>query len=572
KEAKSAIETIILQLENRGIKVYGKDIPLFLEHPHQWQLNTILFLVGAIGLLTFLMSAVLVSQLMGAIMVSHTRQIGVLKATGATRFQVLKMYVLMLMIIGAVAGIIAVPLALIAGNGFAHFIAGILNFNIYTSPPFWIGVLLMLISISLPIIMSLFKILQGTGIPVRQALSDYGISQRIQPTSRWFNQLKIPHYLVLALRNSLRNRKRVFITVLTMALGVAIFSTGFDVRRSLWNFLSTMDREMNFDVQVIFNQSIDPDSAFAPCHGLENLEALAGWSGGTGRLETEVVGTEDGVGIVALPYNTEYIKPKVIEGKWLSGNNRPEIVLNQKAWSFYGTPSMGTMLNLETNGKILNVKLVGIIEQFALEKIYIDEEFFIQQTNSKRKVSHVLFVAKDDEYGKVIQLKKDIEDRIAGSTLQVASVMSHAEKLRVIYAHLNIILSTILILSFLVLLVSAVGMASATGINIWERTREIGVMRAIGATPEKILQIFVSEGMIVSLVSILLGLILAYPLSKVAAAFFGQLMLGEGSVLRYAFNPTGFWVTLVVTLVFGWIASRFPARNAIQVSTRGPGL
>ena len=93
-------------------------------------------------------------------------------------------------------------------------------------------------------------------------------------------------------------------------------------------------------------------------------------------------------------------------------------------------------------------------------------------------------------------------------------------------------------------------------------------MRAIGATPGKILQIFVSEGMIVSLVSILLGLILAYPLSKVAAAFFGQLMLGEGSVLRYAFNPTGFWVTLVVTLVFGWIASRFPARNAIQVSTR----
>ena len=62
--------------------------------------------------------------------------------------------------------------------------------------------------------------------------------------------------------------------------------------------------------------------------------------------------------------------------------------------------------------------------------------------------------------------------------------MSQAERSKIIYDHLNIILTLLAFLAMLVLVVSALGMASATGINIMERTREIGVLRAIGATPK----------------------------------------------------------------------------------------
>ena len=146
--------------------------------------------------------------------------------------------------------------------------------------------------------------------------------------------------------------------------------------------------------------------------------------------------------------------------------------------------------------------------------------------------------------------------------------MSDVEKVKVIFDHLNIILSVIVFLSFLVLLVSAIGMASATGINIGERTREIGVMRSIGATPKKIYSLFVSEGMIVSIISIGLGLLLSYPLSQLASVFFGNLMLGEEAVLTYAFSISGFIITIIVTIIFGWLASRIPARNAVKIPTR----
>jgi ABC-type antimicrobial peptide transport system permease subunit len=101
-----------------------------------------------------------------------------------------------------------------------------------------------------------------------------------------------------------------------------------------------------------------------------------------------------------------------------------------------------------------------------------------------------------------------------------------------------------------------------------ERTREIGVLRAIGATPKMIYGLFVVEGTIVGVVSVFLGLLLSWPLSILASSFFGTLMLGHGATLRLAFSVHGFWITLITTLLFGWLASRIPARNAISVSTR----
>ena len=179
-----------------------------------------------------------------------------------------------------------------------------------------------------------------------------------------------------------------------------------------------------------------------------------------------------------------------------------------------------------------------------------------------------MFVSKDKRYDKVMELKSEIEAAIAPSDLNILYVMSQAERVKVIYDHLNIILTIIVVLSLLVLIVSALGMASATGISILERTREIGVLRAIGATPKMIFQLFAAEGMITSIASILLGMLLAWPLSMAASVFFGKLMLGDGAALRYVFSGEGFVITLATTLVFGWLASRVPARRAIQITTR----
>lgn len=569
KEVQAAVDRLLDDFKSRGIRAATVTIPKFNEHPHQWQLDTLLFLQGGIGLLAFVMGAVLVSQLMASILAKQIRQIGVLKAIGATRRQVLTIYLIMVVALGLAAGALAMPLAVSSGYAFSYFVAGKLNFEILTRHlPVHVYVALVAATLLLPILLSLPAIMKGINVSVHDALSDYGIAPAGGAAAKKAAPSWMPRTLLLALRNSLRQKKRLLITVAAMALGVAIFSTGFNVRASLALLLADFNRSMKHDVQVVLKDQIARDQALAVFRGIKNVDRVETWSGGRGVLQSQVVSTDTGMGIVALPHDTDLFQPSIVAGRWLERSEEPEVVMNQQALELYGNPAIGSSQSLELGGHTRAVKLVGVVEELEKAKIYIDQAHYDAFANPDHRVNSLMFVAKDKGYDRVMALKGEIEAAIARSGLNILYVMSQAERVRIIYDHLNIILTTIVLLSLLVLMVSALGMASATGINILERTREIGVLRAIGATPKTIFALFVAEGMIASVASIALGLLLAWPLSQVAAIFFGKLMLGENTVLRYVFSVEGFLITAATTLVFGWMASRIPARRAIGVSTR----
>ncbi len=568
RDVQARVDELLAYLQAAGFRNVNATVPKFNEHPHQWQLNTLLLLQGGIGLLAFLMGAVLVSQLMASILAKQVRQIGILKAIGASRRQVLKIYLAMVLALGIAAGVIAIPSAVASGYAFSHFVAGKLNFEILTRQlPHHLYLLLAAASLLFPVLLSLPAILKGINVSVRDALTDYGVAPPAAGAEKagasW-----LPRGLLVALRNSLRQKKRLALTVAAMALGVAIFSTGFNVRSSLATLLADISSSMKHDVQVVLKDQMAPECVLPIFSGIDNLERIETWNGGRGELQSRIVATSSGVGIVALPYDTDLFRPRLVAGRWLRRSGRPEAVMNQQAIELFGNPRVGSSQSLDIGAQTLTVDLVGVIEELEKPKIYLDKDQYDAVANPQHHVNSLMFVAKDKDYGKVIALKRDIEAAIAPSELNILYVMSQAERVKVIYDHLNIILTTIVFLSLLVLVVGALGMASATGISIMERTREIGILRAIGATPAMIFRLFVAEGMITSIASIALGLLLAWPLSKVASFFFGNLMLGEGAALRYVFSVEGFAITLVTTLVFGWLASRIPAHRAVRVSTR----
>lgn len=569
-QVQAIANTILEDFVRAGIAVESFNIPKFNEHPHQFQLNTLLLLNGGIGLLALLMGTVLVSQLMGAILAQQMRQIGVLKAIGASRLQTLKIYLTMTLILGVAATVIATPLAVVSGYGFAKFVAKTLNFEILTtSLPLISYIYLIAAGLLLPVLLSLPALLKGTKVSVKEALSDYGINQNASADKAGtLTRLPLSQSMQLAFRNTLRRKKRLAITVATMALGVAIFSTGFNVRQALVVFLSDSRDAMKHDVQVVFKDPMPLEQALAPFQAIGNVGRIEAWNGGRGRLQTGVVATTGGIGVVALPYDTDLVKWEVIKGRWLQKSDELEVVVNQQALEALGNPVTGEYLSITIKDKPLKVKLVGVVKEFDLAKIYMDKDQYDAEVNPDHLTNSLMFVAADKDYDKIIALKKEIEQVIEPSGLGILYVMSKAERAKIIYDHLNIILTMIAFLALLVLVVSALGMASATGINIMERTREIGVLRAIGATPKMIYALFVTEGMVVSIVSIMFGLLLAWPLSVVASAFFGYLILGSGTPLNYAFSNPGLVITLLVTLSFGWLASRIPARQAVKVSTR----
>lgn len=567
QDVKDKFEVLSAKFSSLGINIDSFEIPIFEEHPHQFQLNTLLNLNGSIGLLAFIMAMVLLSQLMSSIFTQQVRQIGIMKAIGATRTHILKSYIAYIITMSFFSILIGLPLAIMTGKAYASFVAGILNFDILTTqmPPA-IYIVITTLGFVLPIIFSLSVLLKGTKISVREALGDYGLSTSDVSASSKSSANKNSNILSLSIRNVLRRKSQMIVTMATMALGVAIFQTGFNVRASLSDFLENTSRSMKYDIKVVLEKTLVPEIASAPFKNIKAIKSIEGWIGGVGRVQSGVVSTASGIGLVIAPYNTNLKDYDLMQGTWLTGSEELEFVVNQQAALSFKPLVIGKSYPIGLGDKQIFAKLVGVVREFDAAKIYLDLDRYNNLVNPGQKINSLMISLKDRTFDNVIDVKKEIERTIEETGTNVLYVMSQAERADIIFRHLNIILMVILFLSLLVLTVSSMGMGSAMGINVIERTREIGVLRAIGATPKMVIQLFVVEGFIISTISVAVGLLLALPMSSLAAKFFGELILGENTPLDFAFSEMGFVITLIVTLLFGYIASRVPAKKATNIT------
>ncbi len=124
----------------------------------------------------------------------------------------------------------------------------------------------------------------------------------------------------------------------------------------------------------------------------------------------------------------------------------------------------------------------------------------------------------------------------------------------------------LLTMSVLTATVGGIGLMSTMSINVVERTREIGVMRAIGATSLAIVGVFVIEGVFVGALS----WVLAIPLSIPGVRLFGNL-IGEAILelpLDFAYSTEGLVLWLLIVVVLSALASLWPALRAAGVSVR----
>jgi putative ABC transport system permease protein len=116
------------------------------------------------------------------------------------------------------------------------------------------------------------------------------------------------------------------------------------------------------------------------------------------------------------------------------------------------------------------------------------------------------------------------------------------------------------------LLIAIVGGLGLMGMNVLERTREIGVMRSIGAESHMIFQLVVVEGKFIGLISWVISVLAAIPITQGLDKRLGlQLMTVP---IRYIFSTQGMLIWLGVVLALSAIASLLPARNAVRLTVR----
>jgi putative ABC transport system permease protein len=163
-------------------------------------------------------------------------------------------------------------------------------------------------------------------------------------------------------------------------------------------------------------------------------------------------------------------------------------------------------------------------------------------------------------------LIRDMRAAYKANRLKPVFFQSGGELRQQTQSQFNIITYLMLAMAVLAAIVGSVGLASTMSINVVERKREIGVMRAIGATSAAIMGIFCAEGMLIGFLSWLLATPFSYPGARIFSSVIGDQLFQMPMDFAYSFAGLVLWL-VIVTLLSG-LASLWPALRATQVSVR----
>ncbi|MCL4269170.1 MAG: FtsX-like permease family protein, partial [Anaerolineales bacterium] len=168
------------------------------------------------------------------------------------------------------------------------------------------------------------------------------------------------------------------------------------------------------------------------------------------------------------------------------------------------------------------------------------------------------------------ETQRSINDQIQAAFeqrgIQIQSTQLGADFIREQKAQTDILVYFILVMASLIAIVGGLGLMGTMSINVLERTREIGVMRAIGASNGDIQAIVITEGMVIGILSWAISIFISIPITTVLCYGVGMALLT--APMPPVYGVTGIIAWLIFTLVLGTLASALPARRASSLTVR----
>jgi putative ABC transport system permease protein len=560
------------KIQKAGIEPSFPQVPEPGEAPLEFVITALTSLMGMLSLLAILLSGFLVFNTIGALLAQQMKQIGIMKAVGARSSQIVAMYLVLVMCFGLLALLPAIPLARAATGVFTAFIAEFLNFNAGEArmPPYAIAAQVG-ISLAVPVLASLVPVLSGTRVTIREALSNqvggggYGsgiidrMVQRVRGLSR---------PLLLALRNTFRRKGRLALTLITLTIGGAIFISVFNIRSSL---LVTMEdviyRLYSFDAEVYLERPYRSD------YLVTQAERVPGVVAAEAQVLTTVrrVHSDDSEGLkmqlFAVPPDTQTMDPNIIEGRWLLPEDENALVISTGVLDEDLDLQVGSEVTLKIDDRETTWHVVGLMPSIGMTRwVYASYDYYGRVAHDVGETSYVRVVADQHTPAYQAEIASAVEEHYKNLGINVSYTKTMTELSQGDMESIQVIVMSLMFMAILVALVGGLGLAGTMSLNVIERVREIGIMRAIGASDGAVLRIFIAEGVLIGAISWLLGVVASLPISKVMSDGLGQLLLS--SPLSFTFSVVGVLVWLGIAVLLSAVASYLPARNATQVSVR----
>ncbi len=604
---RSVAEDVRKLVEAQGHPIRSLDVPKPGKHPHTDIMGLLLMAMAGFGLFALILSSILVVNLLTALMASQVRQIGVMKAIGGTRWQIARIYFAQSLLLGIAAVVVALPVGMLGGRALCRYMAVFLNFDITSfSVPVWVYLLVAAVGLVVPVLAAAYPVWKGSGISVREALADFGVGQNAFGTSRFDRALAgmggMGRPLLLAIRNSFRRRARLVLTLLTLAVSGLFFMSALNVRASMINTLDRLFATKKFDLSVNLGTMYPfekVERAISKTPGVLRSEgwittqgalatagdAAASQSSGGGHSIGNVgaghaggAAANDSFSVIALPADTTLLKPDIVEGRGLLPSDTDAIVLNTALAAKGAAKGVAKASQLKVGNEVMlqmgpaqkSWKIVGIArESFSPPVAYVLRNYFEEAGGHVGMTNSVRLALEKTDRTSMNSVKASLDQNLEQEGVRAQNSASKADGRFGFDQHMVMIYVFLIVMSGILAAVGGLGLMTTMSLNVLERRREMGVLRAIGAAPSVVWLIVAAEGIVIGLLSWALAGLAAWPVSKGIGDLLMKLMFK--SDLAFFFELRGLLIWLVVSISLcgvasflpAWHASRRPVREAI---------
>jgi putative ABC transport system permease protein len=305
------------------------------------------------------------------------------------------------------------------------------------------------------------------------------------------------------------------------------------------------------------------DSLVAAVAGVAGIARVETWSGARAsvRRDDGLLGVS--FPITAIPVASKSMAVRIERGRWLSGNGN-ELVVTKRLFDEDSTLDVGRSATLIVGGKSSQWTVVGIANEGPSPAAFASRDV-VAQIATEGGSNIVVISATEDARASMLELIRRVRTQFGDAGFEVQTGQLISAQREVVEDHLVMVAGFLGNMSLLMIVVGGLGLASTMSLAVLERTREIGVLRAIGAKHGSILAMVQIEGLVIAVLSWALALPLSIPMSVALELAFGRIMLETPLTLVPDLTAVVQWFAVVV--IVSLVSCAWPALRATRIPT-----
>jgi putative ABC transport system permease protein len=257
----------------------------------------------------------------------------------------------------------------------------------------------------------------------------------------------------------------------------------------------------------------------------------------------------------------------VEQGRWLLPGEGRSLVVTANLLRDEPDLHLGDTVRLKIRDRTTDWTLVGIVQSPTMDPyLYVGADALGAVTGEGGRAGVIVVSADPSSTQSQADFATALRDRLESAGIAVSGTNTRGNIVGTITTLFDTLVIIVSVMAVLLGVVGGLGLAGTMTMNVVERAREIGVLRAVGATDRAVLQIFLAEGAVVGLLGWMLGALVAIPIGAVLCDAIGNAFVQHP--LSSSPSVVGIALWLVVVLVLSALGSMVPAWRASRLSVR----